>query len=783
MVEQKHRIRIAVSAGLVTFAVLVWLTFQAPLDASNAVPGFIFGLLLLLTTTFGVLLAEGEVSLLPMTALAAYLVMGAVPAAWAALLATLVHGLVRLLWAEQLGLPQRPDPRELTGLTAANVTMHTASILLGDLVYRGLGGSTPLLAVDLSIILPSVCLALTYLAINYTLAAMYIAARGRGALRDYARSIPDLLLYEGGPMLFSPLMALIYTRLGQAMFALFALALGTVSLITRSLALTSRRLERRLMELGSLQAVGQALSASLHVENVLDAIHDQVTGLMKARNFYVALYDAEADEVSFPLATERGQQVRWRSRRAGNGLTEYVLRSRAPLLIRGEVEPVARRLGVEQHGLPALCWLGVPLLSADAVLGVITVQSYSTPDAYDVSHLEVLETIAAQAALAIQNARLYARTDQALARRVQELSSILRTAREGILLFDPGWRVLAANLAFADLTGIAQAEWVGERLSDPGPEEGISLMSRLGYAVPELEAACEALAEENGATQREVLILGNAQDLCVERTLSPVRDDSGSVAGWLLTLRDVTEEVELDRLRDQMGRMLVHDLRSPLSVIKGGLDMMDLVSREDDPADFGKLLSLSQRTTDQMLQMVNDLLDISRLESGQQVLHREAAVVEELIHSTILPFDLVLDAAQIALGVDLQPDLPLVLVDLHLMRRALSNLVDNALKFTPDGGQVRVWARLDPELAPGAVLVGVTDSGPGIAPADQERLFQMYVRSSSTAGRRPGSGVGLAFCKLAVEAHGGRIWVESEPGQGSTFLLTMGIVDRAGPPG
>jgi NtrC-family two-component system sensor histidine kinase KinB len=782
MVEQKHRIQIAVSAGLVTFAILVWLTVQAPLDASNAVPGFVFGLLLLLTTTFGVLLVEGEVSLLPMTALAAYLVMGAVPAAWAALLATMAHGLVRLLWAEQLGLPQRPDPRELAGLTAANATMHTASILLGDLVYRGLGGATPLVAFGLAQVAPTVCLALTYLVVNYTLAAMYIAARDLRALRDYARSVPDLLLYEGGPMLFSPLMALIYTRLGQAMFALFALALGTVSLITRSLALTSRRLERRLKELGSLQAVGQALSASLHVESVLDAIHDQVTGLMKARNFYVALYDAEADEVSFPLATEGGQQVPWRSRRAGNGLTEYILRSRSPLLIRGEVEPVARRLGVEQHGTPAVCWLGVPLLSADEVLGVIAVQSYSTPGAYDVSHLEVLETIAAQAALAIQNARLYARTDQALARRVQELSSILRTAREGILLFDTGWRVLAANLAFAELTGVAQAEWVGEILAKPGPEEGVSLLSRLGYAEPELEAACEALAEKNGATEREILILNNAQDLCVERTLSPVRDDSGSVAGWLLTLRDVTEQVELDRLRDQMGRMLVHDLRSPLSVIKGGLDMMELVCKEDDPEDLAKLLSLTQRTTDQLLQMVNDLLDISKMESGQQVLHREPAVVADLVHSAIQPFDLLLDTAQVALEVDLQPDLPLVLVDLHLMRRALSNLVDNAVKFTPDGGKVWVWARLDPEQAPGAVLAGVTDSGPGIAPELQERLFQMYERSGSTVGRRPGSGVGLAFCKLAVEAHGGRIWVESEPGQGSTFMLTMSPVDRAGSP-
>lgn len=780
MMKREHRIRIAITTSVLILGVLVVLTIQSPPDASHAVPGFVFGVLLLMTTTFGVRLVEGEVSLLPATALAAYLVMGPVAAAWAALLATAAHGLVRSLWAEQLGLPQRPDPRELAGLTAANVTMHTASILLGDQVYRLLGGTTPLTTFNLSLILPFVSLALTYLVVNYSLAAVYIAARSLDAVQDYVRSIPDLLMYEGGPMLFSPLMALIYTHLGQVLFALFALALGTVSLITRSLALTSQRLERRIRELDSLQAVGQALSASLEVEGVLEAIHDQVTRLMQARNFYVALYDAETDEVTFPLATEGGERVHWRSRRAGNGLTEYVMRTRASLLISRDVEEGAKRLGAEQHGKPAACWLGVPMLAGDEVLGVISTQSHSRPEAYDLSHLEVLKTIAAQAALAIQNARLYARTDQALARRVQELGSILRTAREGILLFDPDWQVLAANLALAEMTGIGQAEWVGGRLADAGPGGGISSLSRLGYAADELEAACKTLARSYGATHRDVLILANSEELHVERTLSPVRDDTGAATGWLLTLRDVTEEVELGRLRDQLGHMLVHDLRSPLSVIKGGLEMMSLVYQEQDLEDFGKLLSLTLRTTDQMLQMVNDLLDISRLESGQQPLQREPVVVEDLLRSAALPFDLVLDSTQITLDLMFEPNLPLVSVDLHLMRRTLSNLIDNAIKFTPERGHVRVWARRGRARAPGAVLVGVTDSGPGISPEDQVRLFQMYGRTGSATGRRPGSGVGLAFCKLAVEAHGERIWVESAPGKGSSFLLSMSIADEIG---
>ena len=216
--KREHRIRIAVTTSVIVLGVLVLLTIQTPLDGSHAIPGFVFGVLLLLTTTFGVRLVEGEVSLLPMTSLAAYLVMGAVPAAWAALLATAAHGLVRLLWAEQLGLPQRPDPRELAGLTAANVTMHTASILLGDLVYRSLGGATPLTSFDLPLVLPLVCLALTYLAANYSLAALYIAARSLGAVRDYVRSMPDLLLYEGAPMIVSPPLTLSPTATLMSVF-------------------------------------------------------------------------------------------------------------------------------------------------------------------------------------------------------------------------------------------------------------------------------------------------------------------------------------------------------------------------------------------------------------------------------------------------------------------------------------------------------------------------------------------------------------------------------------
>jgi PAS domain S-box-containing protein len=412
-------------------------------------------------------------------------------------------------------------------------------------------------------------------------------------------------------------------------------------------------------------------------------------------------------------------------------------------------------------------------VAGDQCLGVIAVQSYETPLAYDSSHQEVLATIAAQAAVAIQNANLYARTDEALARRVQELNSILRTTREGILLLDLGWRVLAANRALADLVGSAQLDLAGQTLDAPQPGREKPLVELLGYKLADLEADCQDLSRGEWTRKRAVVALG-PPERHVERTLAPVRDREGTITAWLLVFRDMTEEVELARLREDMTHMLVHDLRSPLTVLKSSLEMMKLIGASGDAESLDKFLAMAQRGSERMLSMVNELLDVSKLEAGQLVLHPEPVEVESLLKDTAARLALLASAAQITLEIAAEPDLPPLHVDSQLVARVLNNLVDNAIKFTPDDGHIRLWARLDAASAPGAMLVGVSDTGPGIPAEERDKLFAKF-QVTSTSGRRAGTGLGLAFCKLAVEAHGGEIWAESEPGQGSTFVMTLPI--------
>ena len=219
-------------------------------------------MLVVFTHTFGVPLAGGRASLLPTATVAAFLVMGLVPAGWVAFLGALLHGAVRYHWAEELEQPRLP-PFAALGVAALNATLQTVSIVAGGAVYLWRGGVAPFAGAGWREGAYLVLLAATYLALNLLLAGLYLALQGRQSLQHYLRSLHKVFLFESWPLVFAPFMALTYIRLGLFQFGLMGLAIVVLSLVIRNLSLARRRLERRVSELDSLQAVGQALSASL----------------------------------------------------------------------------------------------------------------------------------------------------------------------------------------------------------------------------------------------------------------------------------------------------------------------------------------------------------------------------------------------------------------------------------------------------------------------------------------------------------------------------------------
>jgi signal transduction histidine kinase len=244
-------------------------------------------------------------------------------------------------------------------------------------------------------------------------------------------------------------------------------------------------------------------------------------------------------------------------------------------------------------------------------------------------------------------------------------------------------------------------------------------------------------------------------------------DETDSIQ-WII--RDITERKELDSLREDLTAMIYHDLRSPLANIVSSLDVLYSMVPEDDKDTVLSILKIAENSTDRIQRLVSSLLDVSRLESGQQVADQKAVETLELIKSAVADVTPVAGGRRQTLMTDLPIELSAIWVDEDMARRVLINLMENASKFSPAGGTIEVGAREEGDW----IHMWVKDNGPGIATVEQDRIFDKFTRLRGS--NKPGGlGIGLAFCRLAVQGHGGHIWVESEPGHGATFHFTFPV--------
>lgn len=257
--------------------------------------------------------------------------------------------------------------------------------------------------------------------------------------------------------------------------------------------------------------------------------------------------------------------------------------------------------------------------------------------------------------------------------------------------------------------------------------------------------------------------------------------------------------------------MLVHDLRSPLTSIIGGIELVSSMMPEelDETTERqSEFLNQVERNCYNLLNMVNALLEVSRLEAGRMPINLETIGLEELLDSSVSQVNILASEKRVVIEADVPEINPILKVDIEKMRRVVVNILSNGLHFSPNGGNINISARveetvrrrgttsaLDPNMLlrpggtttflkeqrkdgeqPKALLVSITDEGPGIPPGSLERVFDKFTQLPTVAKNRSGTGLGLALCKLVVEAHGGKIWVESELGKGSTFHFSIPCV-------
>jgi PAS domain S-box-containing protein len=394
--------------------------------------------------------------------------------------------------------------------------------------------------------------------------------------------------------------------------------------------------------------------------------------------------------------------------------------------------------------------IALPIRTKDQVPAVMWV-GYGEVRQFDPSEIDLLSTLAGQTAVLVENARLFQATEGGRRR----LAAILASTTDAVLVTDRDERILLANPAAGRAFGIEASEIVGQKVAETELESALERI--FGGSLSESEALNEEVPLPDGRT--------------LYASVSAILSSDGERIGRVAVMRDITHFKELDELKSDFVATVSHDLRAPLTFMRGYATMLPMVGNLTEKQ--GEYVDKILEGVGQMSELIDDLLDLGRVEAGvgleRKPCHLGAILIEAVDG---------MRARAITKGLALRlepPEEPAVVAgDAALLRQMVANLVDNAIKYTPDGGTVTVGLVVHDRQA----AIRVTDTGIGIAPDDQVRLFEKFyrIRRRDTADV-PGTGLGLAIVKSIVERHGGRVWVESELGKGSSFHILLPLAE------
>ncbi len=518
----------------------------------------------------------------------------------------------------------------------------------------------------------------------------------------------------------------------------------------------------------ALYQISRALIATREMAEVLHAATEGAVQAINADCVTLIRLDLATEQIldfveSGPGA-HRVVHVSWDELMAG--LSGWVVRHVTPAIspqdasdLR-ESEAVRRRREETEVGAIIV----VPLHYMGRIYGTMTALNQPGQPDFTPGDMDLLAALAAQVAVAIHNITLFDKVVE----QQNRLQALVQSTRDGVVLIGDGLRVLVINqpaLTLLQLPG------------DPASWTDAPLQDALRLLRPRAPRVVRVFLEETRRVRNGDSRPGQGEYQIGNRHLQwlnlPVVSHDASL-GRLLILHDVTEARMLEEMHADLTHTMVHDLRNPLTGINGALMLLNKSAAELSLAQRD-LLDIAHHSTQKMLNLVNAILDISRLESGRMPIHPTAFAPATLVDEVVSLQRPLVEQRHIHLINTVTADAPLVYADASLIMRVLQNLVGNAIKFTPSGGTVRVAVDLDARAAD-KLRFSVSDTGAGIPLELRDRLFGKFV-TGNAVGR--GSGLGLAFCKMVLEAHAERIWVDSEPGAGATFIFTLPLAPRA----
>jgi PAS domain S-box-containing protein len=406
-----------------------------------------------------------------------------------------------------------------------------------------------------------------------------------------------------------------------------------------------------------------------------------------------------------------------------------------------------------------LTGIGLPLIARQKVAGLVFIfRGYA--GVFSGNDYNLLSSFANQAAVAVQNAQLYSQVNQERVR----LSALLDSLADGILILNAENRVERCNPAFARMVGQSI-----DAIQDKLHEEVIDWARRpQGLALEAAEADGWPLTQHAHLYVEGDLKRSGQQPLPVGITYVPLLSAEGRLRNIITTVRDITRYRQAEELKSTFISIISHELKTPVALIKG---YVSTLRREDatwDPEIIQDSLAVIEEEADRLGGLIENLLDASRLQAGGLPIKRSDVSLADVARR--MAERMQTQTTKHKISVDFPADFPVILADETRLEQVLSNLIGNSIKYAP-GGEIRITG----SSRQGNVIVCTSDEGPGIAPDDIPHVFDRFYRAPDMARQTKGAGLGLYLTRAIIEAHNGRIWVDSAPGQGTRICFSLPI--------
>ncbi len=497
---------------------------------------------------------------------------------------------------------------------------------------------------------------------------------------------------------------------------------------------------QRIKNLEALQQIGRQVTSILDLDNVLTAVVDAAVDITGAEEGSLLLVDEDSGELYMRAARNFHEDfVRKFRLPIEDTLPGEVLRTGQPLLI-NTAAPKKIKTSYLVHTL-----MYVPMSIGDRVVGVLGVDNRRSGHPFSSYHLDMMHALADYAAIAVENARLFADTEV----EREKYETLLSSVQDSIIILDQDNRILLMNPA-------ARAAFELE-------EARVEYRPYLDVIVhPDL---IELLSErELNHPHRGEVAMEDGRVYSAQVTPIPEM-------GIAVVMQDITYLKELDRIKSDFVNTISHDLRSPLTAIQGYIELVRRVGPlTEQQQEFTRRI---QTSVQNITTLINDLLELGRIEAGFDA-RKETIPLSAVIRYSVDSMQSQAAEKIQTLELELPEVLPHILGNSLHLRQMFTNLIDNALQYSPTRGKVTLRA----QARDSQVIIQVIDAGIGVPPADQPYIFDKFYRGSNLPPESQGTGLGLAIVKIIVENHRGRIWIESVPGEGSTFTIILPTIDQ-----